>query len=164
MALCEVLARDPRYAIDVVSTIEKLDEQGFIHKVVVRGFELETDERIFAPKECDPVPLSKISGRFAGIYRFREGHGNGAKRGDRRPPISTLSAKAIPRLGQYFSAARKENSRVHCCPQRAQTPDPKSFSPAPGPLLGGPHFSRSLLPVKPAQPRPIPSCLTARLR
>jgi hypothetical protein len=55
MALCEVLARDPRYAIDVVSTIEKLDEQGFTHKVVVRGFELETDERIFAPKGVRPL-------------------------------------------------------------------------------------------------------------
>jgi hypothetical protein len=46
MALCEVLARDPRYAIDVVSTIEKLDEQGFIH-VVVRGFELARMEHTF---------------------------------------------------------------------------------------------------------------------
>jgi hypothetical protein len=112
MALCEVLARDPRYAIDVVSTIEKLDEQGFIHKVVARGFELETDERIFAPKECDPVPLSKISGRFAGIYRFREGHGNGAKRGDRRPPISTLSAKAIPRFRRQEAASRLEDGEA----------------------------------------------------
>jgi hypothetical protein len=43
------------YAIDIVSTIEKLDEQGFIHKVVVRGFELETDERIFAPKGVRPL-------------------------------------------------------------------------------------------------------------
>jgi hypothetical protein len=51
MALCEVLARDPRYAIDVVSTIEKLDEQGLHPKVVVRGFELETDERIFAESD-----------------------------------------------------------------------------------------------------------------
>ena len=31
MALSEVLARDPRFTIDVVSTIEKLDEDGFIH-------------------------------------------------------------------------------------------------------------------------------------
>ena len=56
MALCEVLARDPRYAIDVVSTIEKLDEQGSIHKVVVRGFELETEavEAIAAPKGHGP--------------------------------------------------------------------------------------------------------------
>jgi DAPG hydrolase PhiG domain len=47
MALCEVLARDPRYTIDVVSTIEKLDEEGFIHKVVVRGFELARMEHTF---------------------------------------------------------------------------------------------------------------------
>jgi hypothetical protein len=47
MRLCEVLARDPRYTIDVVSTIEKLDEDGFIHKVVVRGFELARMEHTF---------------------------------------------------------------------------------------------------------------------
>ncbi len=47
MALCEVLARDPRFTIDVVSTIEKLDEEGFIHKVVVRGFELGRMEHTF---------------------------------------------------------------------------------------------------------------------
>lgn len=47
MALCEVLGRDPRYTIDVVSTIEKLDEEGFIHKVVVRGFELARMEHTF---------------------------------------------------------------------------------------------------------------------
>jgi len=47
MALCEVLGRDPRYTIDVVSTIEKLDEDGFIHKVVVRGFELARMEHSF---------------------------------------------------------------------------------------------------------------------
>ncbi len=47
MALCEVLARDPRFTIDVDSTIEKLDEERFIHKVVVRGFELARMEHTF---------------------------------------------------------------------------------------------------------------------
>jgi len=47
MALCEVLARDPRFTIDVVSTIERLDEEGFIHKVVVHGFELAQMEHTF---------------------------------------------------------------------------------------------------------------------
>ena len=63
MALCEVLARDPRYAIDVVSTIEKLDEQGSIHKVVVRRFELETEavEAITAPKGHGPLTLKSSS-------------------------------------------------------------------------------------------------------
>jgi hypothetical protein len=47
MALCEVLAREPRFTINVVSTIEKLDEEGFIHKVVVHGFELARMEHTF---------------------------------------------------------------------------------------------------------------------
>jgi hypothetical protein len=47
MALCEVLGRDLRYTIDVVSTIERLDEEGFIHKVIVRGFELARMEHTF---------------------------------------------------------------------------------------------------------------------
>lgn len=47
MALCEVLARNPRFTINVVSTIEKLDESGFIHKVVVGGFELARMEHTF---------------------------------------------------------------------------------------------------------------------
>ena len=47
MALCEVLGRDVRYTVDVVSTIERLDEEGFIHKVVVRGLELARMEHSF---------------------------------------------------------------------------------------------------------------------
>jgi hypothetical protein len=106
MALCEVLARDPRYAIDVVSTIEKLDEQGFTHKVVVRGFELETDERIFAPKGVRPLAPSKISGRFAGIYRFREGHGNGAKRRSSSPYLHAERRRPCPRCGSTSRSAK----------------------------------------------------------
>jgi hypothetical protein len=47
MALCEVLGREPRYTVDVVSTIETLDEEGFIHKVVVGGLELARMEHTF---------------------------------------------------------------------------------------------------------------------
>jgi hypothetical protein len=47
LALCEVLARNPRFTIDVVSTIEKLDEEGFIHNVVIRGMTLARMEHTF---------------------------------------------------------------------------------------------------------------------
>jgi hypothetical protein len=47
IALCEVLARNPRFTIDVVSTIEKLDEEGFIHNVVSRGMTLARMEHTF---------------------------------------------------------------------------------------------------------------------
>jgi DAPG hydrolase PhiG domain len=48
LALCEVLARNPRFTIDVVSTIEKLDEHGFIHNVVIRGLTLARMEHTFS--------------------------------------------------------------------------------------------------------------------
>lgn len=48
IALCEVLARNPRFTIDVVSTIEKLDEHGFIHNVVNRGLTLARMEHTFS--------------------------------------------------------------------------------------------------------------------
>ena len=47
VALREALGREPRYTVDVVSTIEKLDEDGFTHKVVVRGLELARMEHTF---------------------------------------------------------------------------------------------------------------------
>jgi len=47
MALCEVLARNPRFTIDVVSTIEKLDDEGFVHNVVIRGMTLARMEHTF---------------------------------------------------------------------------------------------------------------------
>jgi hypothetical protein len=47
IALCEVLARNPRFTIDVVSTIEKLDDEGFIHNVVTRGMTLARMEHTF---------------------------------------------------------------------------------------------------------------------
>jgi len=47
MAVCEFLGRNPRYKIDRVSTIEKLDEEGFIHQIVVRGMVLARMEHTF---------------------------------------------------------------------------------------------------------------------
>jgi hypothetical protein len=47
MALFEVLARNPRFTINVVSTIEKLDEEGFVHNVVRRGVTLARMEHTF---------------------------------------------------------------------------------------------------------------------
>jgi len=37
IALCEYLGRNPDYKIEAISTIEKLDETGFIHKVIRGG-------------------------------------------------------------------------------------------------------------------------------
>lgn len=47
IALCEYLARNPRYKIDVISTIEKVDETGFIHNVIRGGIRLVRMEHIF---------------------------------------------------------------------------------------------------------------------
>jgi len=90
----------------------------------------KADERIFAPRGMRPCTLSKISGRFAGIYCFREGHGNGAKGGDRRPPISTLSAKGMPPLCQYFSRLSQtlRQGRSSSSPTSGHTTDLGSFA------------------------------------
>jgi hypothetical protein len=42
-----VLARNPRFTIDGVSTIEKLDDEGFIHNVVIGGMTLARMEHTF---------------------------------------------------------------------------------------------------------------------
>jgi len=47
IALCDYLARDPRYKIEVVSTVEKIDETGFIHNVVRGGIRLVRMEHLF---------------------------------------------------------------------------------------------------------------------
>ena len=47
IALCEYLARNPRYKIEVVSTVEKVDETGFIHKVMRGGIQLVRMEHVF---------------------------------------------------------------------------------------------------------------------
>jgi hypothetical protein len=45
--LCEYLGRNPSYKIEAVSTIEKLDETGFIHNVIEGGVVLARMEHVF---------------------------------------------------------------------------------------------------------------------
>jgi hypothetical protein len=47
IALCEYLGRNPRYKIEAVSTIEKLDETGFIHNVIRAGVRIARMEHVF---------------------------------------------------------------------------------------------------------------------
>ena len=47
IALCEYLARNPRFRIEATSTVEKVDETGFIHKVMRGGIQLARMEHVF---------------------------------------------------------------------------------------------------------------------
>jgi hypothetical protein len=47
IALCEYLGRNPGYKIEAVSTIEKLDDTGFIHSVIRGGVRLARMEHVF---------------------------------------------------------------------------------------------------------------------
>jgi len=47
IALCEYLARNPRYKIQGISTVEKVDRTGFIHKIIRFGFQLARMEHVF---------------------------------------------------------------------------------------------------------------------
>jgi hypothetical protein len=47
IALCEYLGRNPNYKIEAVSTIEKLDDTGFIHSVTKGGVVLARMEHVF---------------------------------------------------------------------------------------------------------------------
>ena len=47
IALCEYLGRNPRYKIEAVSTIEKLDDTGFIHNVIQGGVRIARMEHVF---------------------------------------------------------------------------------------------------------------------
>jgi hypothetical protein len=47
IALCEYLRRNPNYKIEAVSTIEKLDDTGFIHSVINGGVVLARMEHVF---------------------------------------------------------------------------------------------------------------------
>jgi hypothetical protein len=49
-----VLARNPRFVIDVVSTIEKLDDEGFIRNVVIGGMTLARMEHTFCEVSENP--------------------------------------------------------------------------------------------------------------
>jgi len=47
IALCEYLGRNTAYKIEAVSTIEKLDETGFIHSVIQAGVPIVRMEHVF---------------------------------------------------------------------------------------------------------------------
>jgi DAPG hydrolase PhiG domain len=51
IALCEYLGRNPSYKIEGVSTIEKLDDTGFIHQVIKSGVVLARMEHVFTKTE-----------------------------------------------------------------------------------------------------------------
>ena len=47
IALCEYLGRNPSHVIEAVSTIEKIDETGFVHCVIRDGAVLARMEHVF---------------------------------------------------------------------------------------------------------------------
>ena len=85
IALCEYLGRNPAYKIEAVSTIEKLDETGFIHNVIRGGILLARMEHVFTKtvdgtrdENCLIVPGSARLGPFAGLlipFLFSDGKG-----------------------------------------------------------------------------------------
>lgn len=74
IALCEYLGRNPAYKVEAVSTIEKLDDAGFIHNVIRGGVCIARMEHVFT-KTADGmrdenrliVPGTSRLGRFAGL-------------------------------------------------------------------------------------------------
>ena len=85
IALCEYLGRNPRYKIEAVSTIEKLDETGFIHSVIRCGVPIARMEHVFTTtvdgtrdENCLIVPGTARLGLFArllGPLLFSDGKG-----------------------------------------------------------------------------------------
>lgn len=72
IALKEVIGRDPRYVVDIVSGIEKLDEEGFIHNPRAHGLSgFARMEYSFAPVEGGTLYENcLIFGRKAWWFRF----------------------------------------------------------------------------------------------
>ena len=85
IALCEYLGRNPHYKIEAVSTIEKLDETGFIHNVHRGGVLLARMEHMFTKtvdgtrdENCLIVPGTRRLGPVAGLlvpFLFPDGKG-----------------------------------------------------------------------------------------
>jgi hypothetical protein len=85
IGLCEYLARNPRYKIEAVSTIEKLDDTGFIHNWIRGGVVLARMEHVFTKtvdgvrdENCLIVPGAARLGRIAGLvlpWLFPDGKG-----------------------------------------------------------------------------------------
>ncbi len=55
IALCEYLARNPRYKIEAISTVEKVDETGFIHKAMRGGIQVARMEHVFTETSTGTV-------------------------------------------------------------------------------------------------------------
>jgi hypothetical protein len=85
IALCEYLGRNPKYKIEAISTIEKLDDTGFIHNVIKGGLVLARMEHEFTKsvdgtrdENCLIVPGSPGLGRIARLvlpWLFPDGKG-----------------------------------------------------------------------------------------
>ena len=85
IALCEYLGRNPAYKVEAVSTIEKLDETGFIHNVVRGGVRIARMEHVFTKtvdgtrdENCLIVPGTPRLGPFAAFllpFLFPDGKG-----------------------------------------------------------------------------------------
>lgn len=85
IALCEYLDRNPAYKVETVSTIEKLDETGFIHNVIQGGVHIARMEHVFTKtvggtrdENCLIVPGTLRLGPFArllGPFLFPDGKG-----------------------------------------------------------------------------------------
>ena len=85
IALCEYLSRNPAYKVEAVSTIEKLDETGFIHNVVRGGVRIARMEHVFTKtvdgtrdENCLIVPGASRLGPFATFllpFLFPDGKG-----------------------------------------------------------------------------------------
>lgn len=85
VALCEYLGRNPAYKIEAVSTIEKLDETGFIHAVIRGGVQIARMEHVFTKtadgvrdENCLIVPGTPRLGPFVrllGPFLFPDGKG-----------------------------------------------------------------------------------------
>jgi hypothetical protein len=74
IALCEFLGRDPHYKLEVVSTIEKLDDTGFIHNWIRSGVVLARMEHVFTKtgdgtrdENCLIIPGTPRLGPIAGL-------------------------------------------------------------------------------------------------
>jgi hypothetical protein len=85
IALCEYLGCNPSYKIEAVSTIEKLDDSGFIHNVIQGGVRIARMEHAFTKtvggtrdENCLVVPGTPRLGHVARLllpWLFPDGKG-----------------------------------------------------------------------------------------
>jgi hypothetical protein len=82
---------------------------------------------IFAPKGACPRALSKIHAALQGFIALERGTVMGAKGRSSSPAISTLSAKAMPPLWQYFSGLSERQTSPSLPPKGADRGPPGLF-------------------------------------